>query len=730
MVLPPEDSERDKSPRRRTRKASQSKSKAKPSGGLPLGNVPAALEKLEKVNINAAGIDIGAGVHYVAVPEGRDLEASVRCFRSFTRDLEAIADWLEACGVTTVAMESTGVYWIPLYELLQRRGFEVLLAEASQVKKIRRKTDVLDCQWIQTLHMFGLLSGSFRPDDKILELRGFMRQRDMLIKYASDHVRHMQKALQQMNVKLTEVVSDITGLTGMSIIKAILAGERAPHALAKLRHENCKNDEATIALALHGNWRIEHLVALQQAVALFEFYQQQLGELDEHIETHLRAHEDVGSGKDLPRRPKRRRDNREPSFDMRNLLYRMTAVDLTDIDGIGGHSALQIISEIGQEALRWWDYWLKGDDSGVMREPLLRYYQMHGAEVGASCEFRVGQWRAETSWPPKRSQTLTFGLRKGSLVSGSSARQSLDICSPMHTGVDGGEYCPMAWGADLPGDQRRDDAGSLCFDTAKFRYPFAIVGGAYLDLTFSVDRPVAFVAARLCDINPSGFSTRITLGLCNLNHLRGSEKPQRLVPGRKYKIRVHFGHTAYQLPKGHRLRLALSTQYWPLVMSSPELVTLTVHTAATRLSVPRVHSKRSQSVSFETPECGPSAKRTIISPATTQRTTYHDVETGKTTYRVCEESDDVKIQSHGAQTYNRTTRVYTIAQDDPASATMESHRTRQLSRGSDFVIRTEARTKLASTAKTFELESTLEAFENDTSVFKRRWCRSYPRGHH
>lgn len=356
MVLPPEDSGRKKSRRRKPQQGktkAKAKSKAKAGRGLAISNIPASLEKLDKVNLNAAGIDVGAGVHFVAVPEGRDPETSVRSFRSFTSDLEAIADWLESCKVTTVAMESTGVYWIPLYELLQRRGFEVLLAESSQVKKIRRKTDVLDCQWIQTLHMFGLLSGSFRPDDKILELRGFMRQRDMLIKYASDHVRHMQKALQQMNVKLTEVVSDITGLTGMSIIKAILAGEWNPHTLAKLRHENCKNNEATIALALHGNWRTEHLLALQQAVELFEFYQRQLGKLDEQIETHLQSYEDISSGETLPRRAKRRKDNREPSFDMRNLLYRMTGVDLTDVDGIGGNSALQIISEIGTDMSAW-----------------------------------------------------------------------------------------------------------------------------------------------------------------------------------------------------------------------------------------------------------------------------------------------------------------------------------------------------------------------------------------
>jgi len=203
-------------------------------GGLPVDNAPVQDDRLRTVNCDAAGIDIGATVHFVAVPTGRD-EVSVRNFGTYTADLEGIADWLAQCGVTTVAMESTGVYWIPLYELLEHRGFEVILSEPSQIKKVPgRKSDVLDSQWIQRLHSFGLLLGSFRPDDAIVVLRAYLRQRETLVGYAASHVQHMQKALEQMNVKLTEVISDITGLTGMSIIEAILAGQRDPETLAKL----------------------------------------------------------------------------------------------------------------------------------------------------------------------------------------------------------------------------------------------------------------------------------------------------------------------------------------------------------------------------------------------------------------------------------------------------------------------------------------------------------------
>src|SRR5262249_31523760 len=228
---------------------------------------------LQVTNPGAAGGDVGADAHWACVPADRDPEP-VRRFSTCTADLEALADWLQRCGVTTVAMESTGVYWVPLYELLEARGFQVLLVDARQVARApgRPKSDAKDCQWIQRLHSYGLLSAAFRPAEQVVVLRAYLRQRDMLVTYAGQHIQHMQKALEQMTVKLTEVVSDITGVTGMAIIKAILRGDRDPAELAKLRDPHCKESEATIARALYGNWRQEHLFALRQAVALYEFY--------------------------------------------------------------------------------------------------------------------------------------------------------------------------------------------------------------------------------------------------------------------------------------------------------------------------------------------------------------------------------------------------------------------------------------------------------------------------
>lgn len=236
-------------------------------------------EALEIAHPNAAGIDIGSSSHYVAVPADRD-ENPVREFKSFTEDLEQLADWLKSCEIEAVAMESTGVYWIPVFELLESRGFTVYLVNARHVKNVAgRKSDVLDCQWIQQLMSYGLLSGAFRPKDEVCVLRSVSRQRDMLLSYQSQHIQHMQKALTQMNVQLANVISDIVGETGQKIIRAILAGERDGTKLAKLKHGWIRASEAEIAKSLWGNWRAEHLFALKQAVALYDFYSEQLPRL-------------------------------------------------------------------------------------------------------------------------------------------------------------------------------------------------------------------------------------------------------------------------------------------------------------------------------------------------------------------------------------------------------------------------------------------------------------------
>lgn len=323
-------------------------------GGLPVNNAPEPIDGFSLVEPNAAGIDIGASTHFVAVPEGRDPAANVRSFSSFTADLEGIVAWLTQCKITTVAMESTGVYWIPLYELLESRGFEVLLVEPRQIKKFRRKTDVLDCQWIQTLHSFGLLSGSFRPTESVVVLRAYVRQRSTLVMQTAGHIQRMQKALEQMNIKLTEVISDIVGVSGLAIIDAILRGERDPQELAKLRHENCVNDEATIALALQGNWRDEHLFSLKQSVDLYRYLLEKIAEVDRQIETYTLTFEDKSSTSELSK-PKRRSSKRKHDilFPGRQLLHRMCGYDLTTIDGIGEQAALLIVSEIGMDMSLW-----------------------------------------------------------------------------------------------------------------------------------------------------------------------------------------------------------------------------------------------------------------------------------------------------------------------------------------------------------------------------------------
>lgn len=310
--------------------------------------------EFKQINFNAAGIDIGAETHYVAVPDGRDPnEQDVRHFGTFTSDLYAIADWLQQCQIDTVAMESTGVYWIPLFEILESKGFDVKLVNPRFIKNVPgRKTDVVDCQWIRQLHSYGLLKGSFRPEDQICVLRSYLRQRALLISYASHHIQHIQKALEQMNIKLNRVIRDITGDTGMKIIRAILAGERNPEKLAQLRNSRCKNDAKTIAKALHGSWRSEHLFALQQAVELFNFYQKQIADCDLKIEQHLSNFEDRSNGEPLDKSRKATGRNKL-SFDARTHLFQMTGVDLTKIDGLDSLTALKIISEIGLDMNRW-----------------------------------------------------------------------------------------------------------------------------------------------------------------------------------------------------------------------------------------------------------------------------------------------------------------------------------------------------------------------------------------
>lgn len=312
---------------------------------------------LELVNPDAAGIDVGSETHYVAIPEGRS-ERPVQAFSCFTADLERMADWLKGCRIKTVAMESTGVYWIPLFQILERRGFDVKLVNARHVKNVPgRKTDVQDCRWLQRLHSYGLLSGSFRPDDTICVLRSYIRQRENLIRSTSSHIQRMQKALIQMNIQLHKVISDITGVTGMRIIRAIVEGERDPMVLAKMKDQRIERSEEVIAGALKGDYRQELLFVLEQELALVDFYQQKIQACDQQIEKCFLAFDGKVDLNENPLEPHQSKDKmsaRNPSLArIREQLYRISGVDFTCIQGLDTTTLQIIISEVGLDMSKW-----------------------------------------------------------------------------------------------------------------------------------------------------------------------------------------------------------------------------------------------------------------------------------------------------------------------------------------------------------------------------------------
>jgi len=303
----------------------------------------------------AAAIDVGAALHVAAVGPDRDKEP-VRTFRTFTDDLHRLADWFAQCGIRTIVMESTGVYWIPVFEILEQRGFEVMVVNARDAKHVPgRKTDVSDAQWLQRLHEYGLLRASFRPEAEIAGLRTYLRQRERLLDYAAAHIQHMQKALMQMNLQLHHVVSDITGVTGMTIIRAIVAGERDPNVLASHRDRRCHASVEMVCQALVGNYREEHVFALTQALELYEVYQTKVTACDEQIEAilkRLKKNAPPPASKLLPVRQRTHQPN-APAFDARGALHAILGVDLTQINGLGPYLALKLVGECGTNLAAW-----------------------------------------------------------------------------------------------------------------------------------------------------------------------------------------------------------------------------------------------------------------------------------------------------------------------------------------------------------------------------------------
>lgn len=310
---------------------------------------------LSVVHPKAAGIDVGNEEHYVAVPPNLDAEP-VRVFGCFTVDLVALAEWLQQCGIETVAMQSTGVYWMALYDILEERGIRVFLVNARDTKNMPgRKSDVQECQWLLKLHVYGLLKNSFRPEEEIRVMRTIWRQRQQQIADAARCIQRMQKALTQMNLQLANVISDISGTTGQLIIGAILNGQRDPQQLAQFRDPRVKASKEVIAKSLQGTWREELLFVLKQEFESYQSFQKKVGECDEKLHEHLQRMEEKADPKTLPeyKRNKRPHGNVPEGFDLRDELYRITGVDLTSIDGINGLTAQTVIAEVGYDMRRW-----------------------------------------------------------------------------------------------------------------------------------------------------------------------------------------------------------------------------------------------------------------------------------------------------------------------------------------------------------------------------------------
>lgn len=359
-------------------------------------------KSLPVVHERAAGIDVGSRFHVVAVP-AEFSEDPVQTFNSFTGELHRLSAWLKSVGISTIAMESTGIYWIPVFEILQNDGFEVLLVNARLTKNVPgRKTDINDAQWLRDLHQFGLLRGSFQPSDDIASVRSQLRHRERLLEYRAAHIQHMQKALMQMNLQLHHVVSDITGVTGLRIIRSIVAGERDPAALAAMRDVRCKQSVKTIESALIGNYRPEHILSLRHALELCDFYQSKIDEVDDEIEASLKLLRDDDI--DVTALPKSRRKPKqinEPKFDVRGLLYSVVGTDLTQLHGFGPSTALQLIGECGTDMSRWptvkhFTSWLtlcpgSKVSGGKVLSPKSRKSNSRAAKILRMAAFNVGK---------------------------------------------------------------------------------------------------------------------------------------------------------------------------------------------------------------------------------------------------------------------------------------------------------------------------------------------------
>ena len=379
-----------------------------------------------------------------------------------------------------------------------------------------------------------------------------------------------------------------------------------------------------------------------------------------------------------------------------------------------------------QECLRWWDHWLKGLDTGIMDEPIYRAFMQESVPPKAMYEARDGRWIAEPEWPSPNIETSAFALSAAGLTQGPAPAQTLMLRSPENTGTAGGEFCAMWLGPDMPVDQRVDDAGSLVFDAPPLDQRVEIFGAPEVVLDLAADRPQANIAVRLCDVDPTGASTRVTIGILNLSHRESHEMPSLLTPGERYRVRVKLNDIAHAFPPGNRIRLAVSTAYWPLIWPSPEPVTLTLHTGESRLDLP-IRPPRDEALTpFEESETAPPQRYEELRPEAKSRTVERDLATGETVVRIVNDFGEQRILDHDLATGEISRVTHRILADDPTSARTETHWTETLGRG-DWRVRCESRTTMWSDRENFHIEAKLEAFEGDERVFERDWTHSVRR---
>jgi putative CocE/NonD family hydrolase len=381
-----------------------------------------------------------------------------------------------------------------------------------------------------------------------------------------------------------------------------------------------------------------------------------------------------------------------------------------------------------QEALRWWDKWLKGIETGIMDEPMLRAWMQEAVRPAPKHAERPGRWVAETAWPGPTITPQPLRLAGNRLTHGGGTNAPIAFTSPQSMGVCSGSWCSWSLQPDDPCDQREDDAKSLCLDTSPLPDRTEILGAPVLELEIASDRPQANLIARLCDVHPDGVSTRVTWGVLNLTHRESHATPSPLTPGQVYRVRLQLNDIAYAFPPGHRIRLALSPTYFPLVWPSPEPATLTLHAGVLTLPARPRNPSDAALRPFAPPASAPPERRTPLRPPACERTVTRDHATGETIFATLDDEGRVRIDAIGLEIATAHRETFRIRDDDPQSCRMETSWTKEMGRG-DFQIRTETRVVMTATRETFSLHAECNAYEGEHRLFSRDWNRTIPRDH-